>query len=168
MKLLDFISDNNLTQTNNLIGWNVRQAMRAVLLNNKGQVALMHIGRHNIYKLPGGGVDEGESLEQAFIREMLEETGCHAEIRQELGITIEQRDQWKMFQVSYSFLANATKVQDISLTEEELEEQFSIVWVDDIDKAIELVSDNQPTQYDQRYMSRRDLEILKEAKSAIK
>ena len=32
--------------------------------------------KKNEYKLPGGGIDYGETPNEAFIREALEETGC--------------------------------------------------------------------------------------------
>ena len=36
-----------------------RQAARAVVLNGKGQIAVMNFTVTGSYKLPGGGIDEG-------------------------------------------------------------------------------------------------------------
>jgi len=41
------------------------------------------------YHLPGGGIDPGESAEQAVIREMLEETGLAIECLRRIGDAIE-------------------------------------------------------------------------------
>ncbi len=51
----------------------MRIVVKAFLLNNQNQVFLLH-DRNNHYDLPGGGVDEGETLEQACVRELIEET----------------------------------------------------------------------------------------------
>ncbi|HOD92986.1 MAG TPA: NUDIX hydrolase, partial [Clostridia bacterium] len=39
---------------------------RGILLNKKKQVALMYMKKRDMYKLPGGGIEEGETKEQAF------------------------------------------------------------------------------------------------------
>ncbi|KAF7774371.1 hypothetical protein PCIT_a0806 [Pseudoalteromonas citrea] len=51
-----------------------RQTTRAIVLEGD-KVLLLYTARYDDYTLPGGGVDEGESLEQALLRELQEETG---------------------------------------------------------------------------------------------
>lgn len=62
--------------------------VRAVaILIEDGRVALMErhrSGRH-YFTFPGGGVDPGETAEQAVVREMEEETGLHVVVKQKLG-----------------------------------------------------------------------------------
>ncbi|MBN1450774.1 MAG: NUDIX domain-containing protein [Anaerolineales bacterium] len=54
-----------------------------VILIEDGKVALIEryrAGKH-YYVFPGGGMDEGETPEQAAVREMEEETGLHVAVR---------------------------------------------------------------------------------------
>lgn len=168
MKLIKYITDTDFgLEASNLDfnGWNVRQAMRGILFNDKNEIALMKIDKYKMYKLPGGGVDEGESLEDAFSREMLEETGCEADIKGCVGIVIEKRDQWTMFQISHCHIAKVNKVyKDLNLTESEKSAGFSLVWVKSIDEAISLMQNCEPQEYDNKFIKERDLSILLEAK----
>lgn len=57
-----------------------RMGARVLLLDEHDRVLLMHAcdpdtPDHHWWELPGGGLDPGESLEQAAIREVAEETG---------------------------------------------------------------------------------------------
>lgn len=52
-----------------------RKATRAIVLNDS-DILLLYTARYHDYSLPGGGIDEGESLEQALARELKEETGA--------------------------------------------------------------------------------------------
>ena len=39
-----------------------RHAVRVVLLDDIGQVAVIYVNKHGYYKIPGGGVETGEDL----------------------------------------------------------------------------------------------------------
>ncbi|NMP16092.1 NUDIX hydrolase [Thalassotalea sp. Y01] len=52
-----------------------RQAARAIIVRGE-QILLLYTERYHDYTLPGGGVDEGEDLEQGLVRELKEETGA--------------------------------------------------------------------------------------------
>ena len=61
-----------------------RVAAYALVRDEAGRVLLCHIapsvGVGNIWTLPGGGVDFGESPERAVLRELTEETGLTGEL----------------------------------------------------------------------------------------
>lgn len=57
----------------------VRIGARGIVLREDGKIAIFHKKNKNEYKLPGGGVDEGEDLVEAFKREVIEEAGCEIE-----------------------------------------------------------------------------------------
>ena len=46
--------------TNDRDSYYFRRAVRAVLSDRNGQIALMYAKQRDYYKLPGGGVDEGD------------------------------------------------------------------------------------------------------------
>ena len=70
----------------------VRVIARAVLLNEKNEVALNKLydddmfGHRDYYETPGGGKKVNETIRQACLRELLEETGYEVEIIKELGM----------------------------------------------------------------------------------
>lgn len=53
-----------------------RKATRAIVLKGE-DILLLYTKRYHDYSLPGGGVDEGESITDGLIRELKEETGAH-------------------------------------------------------------------------------------------
>lgn len=60
-----------------------RPGVYAVIRDSQGRIAVVKAGR--AYFLPGGGIAEGESLEQAMDREAREECGRSATILRPLG-----------------------------------------------------------------------------------
>ena len=121
----DFIPSSQVLDTS---AYNEREAARAVVVDASGRVALLYVGKHKYHKLPGGGVEEGEDIENALERELLEEIGCKAKVTDEIGQVIEYRDKWQLKQTSYCFLAQQVGEKgNPDFTEKELDEQFSIL-----------------------------------------
>ncbi|OHU88638.1 MULTISPECIES: NUDIX hydrolase [Pseudoalteromonas] len=54
-----------------------RHTTRAIVLDGQ-KILLLYTARYDDYSLPGGGVDEHESIEQALFRELREETGAES------------------------------------------------------------------------------------------
>jgi 8-oxo-dGTP pyrophosphatase MutT (NUDIX family) len=52
-----------------------RQAARAIVLKGDN-ILMLYTERYHDYTLPGGGVDEGEEIQDGLIRELKEETGA--------------------------------------------------------------------------------------------
>lgn len=97
MKLIRTITEADFGRTPNPDIWGNfkdRLGARAIIFDSKGRIALMHVSNLNYYKLPGGGVDAGESIEDALRRELVEEAGAgHVEICGEIGEIDEMREQ---------------------------------------------------------------------------
>lgn len=130
MKLIGKISDIDIGEEE-IICKNPknRTAVRVILINDDNKIAILYKKNKNEYKLIGGGVDEGESYEEALERETLEESGCKIEILQELGYIEEYRGKMNFKQISYVYVAKViedTKV--LHLTQKEKDEGSEICW----------------------------------------
>jgi 8-oxo-dGTP pyrophosphatase MutT (NUDIX family) len=141
-----------------------REAARAVVTDDDGRVALLHVVKYGYYKLPGGGIDAGESVTAALKRELIEEIGCAAEVTGEIGVVVEYRDRGDFRQASYAFTAHQTGEQQApEFTAKELNDEFEMVWAADLEDAIELVSEARPELYEAHHIQRRDAAILRAA-----
>lgn len=142
-----------------------REAARAVVFDADGKVALLHVGKHKYHKLPGGGIDAGENIPTALARELMEEIGCEAEVTGELGEVIEHRNRFEMIQKSYCFTAKIVGEKGApDFTEHELANEFSIVWANDLEHAIELLEADKPDNYEGKFIKIRDTAILHTAR----
>lgn len=135
---------------------------RGILLNKKKQVALMYMKKRDMYKLPGGGIEEGETKEQAFEREVKEETGYHCHIISFLGKIEEHKLRRNYLHISYCFLAEAIgKKGPLHLTQNERHYDFRLQWFD-IDEAIVMMEKSiaKCGRYGLLFVLNRDKEIL--------
>lgn len=166
MKTLITLRDSDVILGSAVVGdstdFNRREASRAVVSDSDGKIALLYVGLDTYHKLPGGGIDPGEDVRTALERELLEEIGCRAEVTGEIGETIEYRNELKLLQTSFCFTATQVGVKgEPDFTEKELREQYSIVWTDSVNSAIELLEQDEPKSYVGKFIQKRDLAILK-------
>src|SRR3989338_9132893 len=142
----------------------VRAAARAVVLDGERNIALLHVSKKNYYKLPGGGVEEGEDIPTALDRGSQEEIGCKISVHGELGSIIEYRKQFKLVQTSSCYLAQVEGEKGApDLTEEELNDGFEIVWLAPAE-AERTLAGSRPTDYEGSYIVERDATFLRAAK----
>lgn len=83
-----------------------RESCRGIVLDTDGNIGVLHSQNENFYKLAGGGVELGETLLQAFEREVQEELGVTVTNITELCSVLEIRIEQKLRQVSHCFIAN--------------------------------------------------------------
>ncbi|MGG1639540.1 NUDIX hydrolase [Paenibacillus sp. NRS-1760] len=142
-----------------------RYASRGVLVDDRFYVAMMYMSKINLYKLPGGGIDEGEEIRDAFLREIKEETGYEAEIIYELGYVEEHKNKNNFMQHSYCFVAKAhSRVSNGMLTESEAEIGMIVEWMT-FEKALEAMNSSEINcnDYSTKFMIVREKAILEKA-----
>ena len=61
------------------------EKVRSIVYNNQNQIFIIENKGNGAFTLPGGGVDEGETIEEATKRELFEETGIIGEPAMLLG-----------------------------------------------------------------------------------
>jgi 8-oxo-dGTP diphosphatase len=163
MNLLKTITDSDLS-----LGfpapahYEERQASRAIIFDRDNKVALLHATNKHFHKLPGGGVNEGESLIDALKREGLEEIGCNIDNIQELGIVEEYRNKISLHQMSYCYTADLVGEKGSPHLEEgEIADGFKTVWVT-LDEAIKILeAENNVEDYEGKFIQMRDLILLR-------
>jgi 8-oxo-dGTP pyrophosphatase MutT (NUDIX family) len=144
-----------------------RTAARAVL-EKEDKIALLYVSKRNYYKLPGGGIEEGEDPRLALEREIQEEVGCDCEVIGEVGITKDIRLRDGLDQTSYCFLAKVQgEINEQQLTEEEKENGFELRWVA-LDEAIKLQEESETEDYAGKFIVVRDHAFLRRAKEMLK
>jgi ADP-ribose pyrophosphatase len=148
-----------------------RYAARGILINNENQIAMMYMSALDLYKLPGGGIEEGESAGTAFLREIREETGYEAEMLKELGFVEEHKNRNGFLQYSYCYLAKACPgMGTASLTEAERQLGMSIQWmtIEQAMAVMEKAVSNSKDNYSSYFMLIREQSILQEAAEILK
>ena len=77
----DYFNDPNAPAANSVV-----PSVTAVIVNDDGALLLIHKTDNNLWALPGGGHDAGESISETVIREVREETGVDVEIMGLVGL----------------------------------------------------------------------------------
>ncbi len=81
MARVDYFNDPNAPEANSIV-----PSVTVVALDGDGRVLLIHRSDNDLWALPGGGVDAGESVADAAVRETREETGFDVEVTGLVGL----------------------------------------------------------------------------------
>ncbi|MCL1097261.1 NUDIX hydrolase [Shewanella gelidii] len=112
-----------------------RRAARAIILRHD-EILMLYTERYHDYTLPGGGVDEGEDIEQGLVRELIEETGAqNIQNIQEFGLYEEFRPWHKpehdiVHMESFCFTCDIDQqLGDTALESHEIQNGMRPVWI---------------------------------------
>lgn len=131
MGRVDYFNDPNAPAANSIVA-----SVTAVVRDEAGRVLMVHRTDNDLWALPGGGVDPGESVSQAVVREVTEETGIKVEVGQLVGVYTNPRhvmayDDGEVRQ-QFSLCFHATPVGGSLRTSTETKE-VGYVPLDDLD-----------------------------------
>lgn len=146
----------------------LRLGARGIVIREDGKIAIFNKSNKNEYKLPGGGIEDDENPEEAFKREVLEETGCKVEIINKLGTTEEYKTLDNFKQISYIFVGKVVEdTKQLNVTQKEKDEGAKLIWetpenalkviTESYDK---LVASKYESVYHTRFIVLRDRKIL--------
>ncbi len=152
----------------------IRIGARGIVIRENGEIAVFNKKNKNEYKLPGGGVDEGEEPELAFVREVLEETGMNIKIIDFLGTVEEYKSHDNFKQVSYVYVGEVIGGTGVlNLTQKEKDEGGQLVWMTprkaylNISNCInDIVESKYENIYHSKFIVTRDKYILEEYMNA--
>lgn len=112
-----------------------RNAARGIILDGEN-ILMLYTERYHDYSIPGGGIDDGESIEEGLLRELEEETGAkHIEVMHEFGLYEEFRPWYKadfdiVHMQSYCFVCNIhPELGETKLEEHEIQNGMTPVWI---------------------------------------
>ena len=80
MGRIDYIDDPNAPKINSVV-----PSVVAVVRDDAGRVLMIHKTDNNLWALPGGGHEPGESIADTVVREVKEETGYDVEVESITG-----------------------------------------------------------------------------------
>ena len=132
------------------------------LVIEDGKILLSYEVNTNVYMSPGGGLEDGETLEECCIRELREEAGVNVRTVEHFFVVNEYC--FETLYISNYFICEKTGKTKQSLTETEIEHGITPVWID-IEKAIEIFSDYPNKREDIASLYLREFTVLNKLKS---
>lgn len=148
-----------------------RPTGKAIVFDNENKIALVGNKVNSYYLLPGGGIDEDESIEDGITRECKEEIGCDVTLLNNLGIIEDYRNRDKKHCINHCHTAKLIGEKgELKLTEEEEKNGLHVIWVpldeaiEILEKEVELLKKGEIKFYNTGYNILRDHLFLKELK----
>lgn len=146
---------------------NIKPSARTVIFDDNNLFAIIDVKNGEYFKIPGGGIEEGETQIQAAIREAKEESGCDIEIIKKIGENKIINQPQDIIYHSVCFLAKKIRqMKDPTFDDWEKLNNMKIIWVS-IKQAISLFKKAKPVDYVSKKINQRDLEFILKAKEIL-
>lgn len=149
-----------------------RDIVRAIVFDDDGYFYFVRavrdddFGKATLIETSGGGVESGEELEKALVRELKEELGAEAEIICKLGVVDDYYNLIHRHNINNYYLCKVTSFGEKNLTADEIE-SFHL-------STLKLKFDEAVSEYERlsstkigRLVANRELPILKHAKAIL-
>lgn len=81
MSRIDYYRDPTAPEANSVV-----PSVTAIVRNERGDLLLIHKTDNDLWALPGGGHDIGESIRETVVREVKEETGIDVTVEEVSGL----------------------------------------------------------------------------------
>ncbi|MBF6236648.1 NUDIX domain-containing protein [Nocardia otitidiscaviarum] len=81
MTRTDYFHDPNAPTPNS-----IKVAVSALVRDESGRILMIHRTDNDMYSIPGGGLEAGETVSEAVVREVKEETGIDVDIVKMIGV----------------------------------------------------------------------------------
>lgn len=133
-----------------------RISSRGIVVEN-GKILLSHEMNTGVYMSPGGGLEDGETLEECCIRELREETGF--DVKPTKHFVIINEYCFETLYISNYFLCEKTGKSKQSLTDIEVEHGITPEWVE-LEKALEIFGDYASKREDVGSLYLREFTVL--------
>ncbi|MEE0265414.1 MAG: NUDIX hydrolase [Acutalibacteraceae bacterium] len=149
-----------------------REIVRAIVFDDNGYFYFVRaerdddFGKATIIETAGGGVEAGEDLYTAIIRELQEELGAEAEVLCKIGVVDDYYNLIHRHNINNYYLCKAKSFGDKNLTEDEIQ-CFHL-------STLKLTYDEAISEYEKRsstklgrLVANRELSVLKQAKKIL-
>lgn len=147
----------------------IKKAARTIIFDESNKkIAILEVKNWDFYKIPGGGVEENESIEETAIREAFEESSCDVKLITKLSESeFESPDCPNLFYHSVCFLAKKLKDHETSnFDKREIENNYKLIW-QSFDEAIKLFENIKSQSQFELAMNNRDLNFIKIGKEYL-
>ncbi|MBQ7945008.1 MAG: NUDIX domain-containing protein [Lachnospiraceae bacterium] len=134
MKVIDIYGENRFEQYTK-----IREACRGIIIADE-KILLTYEVNSDQWFLPGGGVEENESLEECCIRELAEETGYVVKVKEQVLTINEYYEEWLF--ISHYLVCECVGETERRLTQREAEAGLEPRWIP-LKEAVELFSKHQ-------------------------
>lgn len=109
--------------------YKARPTVKGFVFDAEDKIALLCHPDEDYGLLPGGGMEEGETPEQAFIRECKEEIGCNIEILSKVGVALQQSARDSRLSENHFFVARVLGEKGVPTTKQDDEMHTIIKWM---------------------------------------
>ena len=149
-----------------------RKIVRAIVFDDNGYFYFVRavrdddFGKATLIETAGGGVEKGEDLHTAILRELKEELGAKAQILCKIGVVDDYYNLIHRHNINNYYLCKATSFGEKNLTKDEVESFHLSTLKLSFDEAVNEYQKLSTTKIG-RLIANRELPILKQAKRIL-